>query len=106
LKIDFDDVRDEEYSPSHAGSASRIDFLLKSEKVGIEVKHVSEGDTVKKFKSELAEDKEHYSAHPDCEILICFIYDPRMNIRNPTGFEEDISEQTESLDTVVVIAPQ
>ena len=39
LVTEFVDVRSEEYSPSHAGSAPRIDFLLKDEEIGIEVKH-------------------------------------------------------------------
>lgn len=38
LRIHFNDVRPEEGTPSHAGSSSRIDFLLKDEKIGIEVK--------------------------------------------------------------------
>ena len=29
LRIDFDDVRAEEFTPSHAGKSSRMDFLLK-----------------------------------------------------------------------------
>lgn len=32
LKLHFDDIRPEEWTPSYAGSASRVDFLLKQEK--------------------------------------------------------------------------
>lgn len=32
LKIEFEDVRAEEYTPSYAGSSTRVDFLLKKEK--------------------------------------------------------------------------
>jgi len=38
LKIYFDDIRTEEWTPSRAGKASRMDFLLKKEKCVIEVK--------------------------------------------------------------------
>lgn len=38
LTLHFDDVRPEEASPSYAGSSSRQDFLLKKEKIVIEVK--------------------------------------------------------------------
>lgn len=38
LKLHFDDIRAEEYTPSYAGSASRVDFLLKKEKLVIELK--------------------------------------------------------------------
>ena len=38
LRLNFDDVRPEEYTPSYAGSSTRVDFLLKKEKIVIEVK--------------------------------------------------------------------
>jgi hypothetical protein len=38
LRLHFEDVRAEEVSPSYAGSSSRMDFLLKREKVVVEVK--------------------------------------------------------------------
>ncbi len=37
LKLEFDDVRPEEYTPSYAGSNSRMDFLLKKEQIVIEL---------------------------------------------------------------------
>lgn len=38
LRLFFSDVRPEEWTPSYAGGSSRVDFLLKSEQVVIEVK--------------------------------------------------------------------
>jgi REase_DpnII-MboI len=38
LKLHFDDVRREEWTPSYAGSQSRMDFLLKREKIVVETK--------------------------------------------------------------------
>ncbi len=106
LWLDFDDVREEEYSPSHGGSNSRIDFLLKDEKIGIEVKYANENNKEKDLKNQLAEDKEHYKAHSDCENLVCFIYDPEFVIENPSGFEKDLSSQTGDLPTEVIISPK
>ena len=34
----FDDIRAEEWTPSYAGKCARVDFLLKNEKIVIEVK--------------------------------------------------------------------
>ena len=34
----FDDVRPEDYVPEHAGGKSRVDFVLKSEKLVVETK--------------------------------------------------------------------
>src|SRR5262249_20623618 len=38
LASSFDDVRPEEWTPSYAGGASRVDFLLKNEAIAIETK--------------------------------------------------------------------
>lgn len=43
LKIFFDDIRPEECTPSYAGGSSRIDFLIKSKKMAIEVKKTRKG---------------------------------------------------------------
>lgn len=42
LTLHFNDIRAEEYTPSFAGAASRQDFLLKKEKILIEVKKTRE----------------------------------------------------------------
>jgi len=41
LALHFDDIRPEEYTPSYAGVSSRVDFLLKGERVVLEVKKTS-----------------------------------------------------------------
>ena len=43
LKLDFDDVRAEEWTGSYAGKSSRMDFLLKAEQLVIEVKMTRDG---------------------------------------------------------------
>lgn len=43
LQIAFDDVRSEEPTPSHAGSSTRIDFMLANEGVMIEIKMTRPG---------------------------------------------------------------
>ena len=43
LRIDFDDVRPEEWTPSYAGASNRMDFLLKEDEIAIEVKMTRNG---------------------------------------------------------------
>jgi hypothetical protein len=43
LWLFFDDIRPEETTPSYAGKSSRIDFLLKAESIGLEVKKTGKG---------------------------------------------------------------
>lgn len=104
LKLFFDDVREEETAPSHGGSSPRIDFLVKKETIAIEIKITRKGRGESELKKEIAEDKEHYRTHLDCDTLICFVYDPVFEAENPVGFENDISESVGKLDTEVIVS--
>jgi hypothetical protein len=106
LKIFFDDIRPEEYTPSYAGGSSRIDFLIKSEKIAIETKKTRKGLKRKEIADQLIIDIDRYkAAHPDCEILFCFVYDPENFIQNPIGFEKDINEKHKG-EAEVLVCPK
>lgn len=107
LKIDFDDIRAEEYTPSYAGGSSRIDFLLKIEKIVIEVKKTRTGLEDKEIGNELLEDIARYKKHPDCKTLICFVYDPDLRVRNPVGLKQDLeSQSSEGMKVILLIYPK
>jgi hypothetical protein len=94
LHIFFLDIRPEEYTPSYAGSHRRMDFLLKPEKTVIEIKMTRKNLGNKEISEQLNDDIATYKKHGDCNILVCFIYDPEGRIRNPIGFESDLSDQS------------
>lgn len=71
LVLHFADVRPEEYTPSYAGKASRMDFLLKEESLVLELKMTRPGLGPKELSAQLIEDIERYKAHPDCQGLVC-----------------------------------
>lgn len=50
LRIDFEDIRPEEWTPSYAGSSNRMDFLLKDDEIAIEVKMTRQGLKDKELK--------------------------------------------------------
>lgn len=105
LRIHFEDIRPEEWTPSYAGGSSRMDFLLKAEKVVVEVKKTRAKLGAKEVGDQLAIDILRYRVHPDCKILICFVYDPEGFIRNPKGFESDLSGKRDGLELVTIVAP-
>jgi hypothetical protein len=106
LFLHFDDVRDEEHTPSYAGGASRVDFLLKASGIVIEVKKTREGLSDKEIGSQLIIDIARYAAHPDIKFLVCFIYDPEERIRNSSGLIGDLEELSkENLPVFVIISP-
>lgn len=106
LKLFFNDVRAEECTPSYAGGASRIDFLIKSENIGIEIKKTRPNLRDKELGEQLIIDKERYKSHHNCKTLICFVYDPEELIINPEGLASDLTEENEEMSAFVVISPK
>ncbi len=106
LKIEFDDIRPEEYCPSYAGGASRADFLLKKEGIIIEVKKTRKGLADKEIGEQLSVDIQRYEKHPDCKYLICFVYDPEGWIRNPSGIEDDLTKTNNKMQIITIITPK
>lgn len=106
LKVFFDDIRPEEWNPSYAGASTRSDFLLKDEKIIIEVKKTRSGLKAKQLGEQLINDIAHYQKHGDCKTLYCFVYDPEGYISNPKGIENDLSQSTKDFKVIVNIIPK
>ena len=109
LLLHFDDVRTEEWTPSYAGGASRMDFLLKNEQIVVEVKRSRPTLKAKEVGEQLIVDIERYHTHPDCKTLYCFVCDPEERIINPHGLEQDLSREPkgdEDLTIRVIIVPR
>lgn len=84
------DIRPEEYTPSSAGSSTRMDFLLPAHKLVLETKIVRDRQHAKKIGDELIIDIAHYRRHGDCKNLWCVVYDPNKFIENPSGLISDL----------------
>lgn len=105
LTIYFDDIRPEEWTPSYAGGSSRMDFLLKQEKIVIETKKTRKGLGAKEVGEQLLVDIQKYKEHSDCKTLVCFVYDPEGRIGNPRGIENDLNKTYDGLPVKVLITP-
>ena len=94
LSIYFDDIRPEEYSPSSAGANSRMDFLLKDEKIVVETKMTNERLRDREIGEEVSIDIARYRGHPDCKLLIVFVYDKNGYVRNKAGLSKDLENMS------------
>lgn len=106
LRIYYEDIRAEEWNPSYAGGATRSDFLLKKEKIVIEVKKTRSSLKSKQLGEQLIIDIAKYKTHPDCKLLYCFVYDPEGYINNPRGIESDLNSQSKEMKVIVKIVPK
>lgn len=106
LRIHFDDIRPEEWTPSYAGSAARVDFLLKQESIVVEIKKTRKTLKAKDIGEQLIIDIQKYKKHPDCKVLICFVYDPDGWVSNPKGLENDLNREESEFLVRVLIVPR
>ena len=102
LLIFFDDVRPEEWTPSYAGGALRMDFLLKEIDTVIEVKKTRPNMSNKDLGEQLIIDIEKYQTHPNCKQLCCFVYDPEGILGNPMGIKNDLESTHEGFLKVYI----
>ena len=103
LRLFFDDIRPEEWTPSYAGAAARVDFLIKREQMVVEVKVTRAGLTRKEVGEQLIIDIARYKTHPDCKTLLAFVYDPERRVENSQGLESDLSGVTDGLLVRVLV---
>lgn len=104
LTLHFDDIRPEESTPSIAGGSARIDFLLKAEGIGLEIKMTREDLRDNKTGGEFLIDIGRYPAHPDVRLVIYFVYDPEGHISNPAGFAADVERKFGGHQARVIVA--
>lgn len=101
----FRDIRLEEVVPSYAGGFTRMDFLLKTENIVVEIKKTRANLSAREVGNQLIIDKAHYLNHPDCKTLVAFVYDPEHRIANPHGLVRDLSRNDQGLTMHVIVAP-
>ena len=106
LLLDFDDVRPEEWTPSCAGGSARTYFLLKKEKIFIEVNKTHKKLSDKVLGEQLLVDIDRYQRHPDCGRLVCFIYDPEEIINKPVQLVSDLENNSHNMPVRVIICPK
>jgi len=106
LRIQFDDIGTEEWTPSYAEGASRTTFLLNDNRLAVLVKKTRNGLTVKDLTEQLRIDTERYLTKSRCTSLMCFIYDPEGRIGNPRALETSLTTVSDSLTIDVLVAPK
>ncbi len=100
----YEDVREEEHTPSRAGGSARIDFILKDVRLAVETKMTRSGLGPRELGNEIAEDIARYRAHPDVDALFVLAYDPSRFIVSSGSFERDTLSDADTFPVKVVIA--
>jgi hypothetical protein len=106
LRVHFDDIGTDEWTPAYTDGASRTTFLLDHDRLAIVVKKTRTGLSRKDLMDQVRADVERYRARGRCTHLLCFIYDPDGRVGNPRGLENELSSTSEHFTLDVVVAPK
>jgi REase_DpnII-MboI len=97
------DIRPEEFTPSYAGSTTRMDFLLPKYGIVIELKFVRDKNHAKKIGDGLIIDVSHYQSHPGCRYLWCVVFDQDHLLPNAAGLKNDLEGERSSKEGKVLV---
>ena len=106
LRIQFDDVGTDEWTPSYSDGAARTTFLLNNSRLAVIIKKTRPGLNAKDLTDQLRVDAERYRSHSRCTALLYFIYDPEGRIGNPRGLEANLTSRNDAFVIDVLVAPK
>ncbi len=106
LRLQFDEVGTEEWTPDYTNGARRTSYLLDWDRIVVVVKQTRTGLATKDLAEQVKADAAHYAARPDGTTLLCFIYDPDGRVGNPRGLEADLTTVSDSYMVEVIVAPK
>jgi len=90
LFLHFNDISHEDPAAKLAGASSRVDILLRTEQIAIEIKKTRSGSTDASLGTELKLDIGDYRERPDCNALVIVIDDREKRLKNPQGLANDL----------------
>ena len=106
LRIQFDDIGTDEWTPSYADGAPRTTLLLNDSRLAVIVKKTRPGLNAKDLSDQIRIDAERYRSRDRCTTFLCFLYDPEGRIGNPRGLEASLMSVNESFTVDVLVAPK
>lgn len=106
LKVEFDEVATEEWTPPYTDGASRTTLLVNRDQIAVVAKKTRPGLTTKELADQVAADSAYYRAQGRCSILFCFVYDPEGRIGSPKRLETTLTSVSEHCRVEVLVAPK
>ncbi len=106
LKMEFDEVGVDEWSPPYTNGGSRRTFLLDKDQIAFVAKKTLQGLSSKELADQIRTDSARYAAREKCSTLFCFIYDPEGRIGSPSRLESELTSVGDHCKVEVLVAPK
>ncbi len=106
LKMEFDDVGVEEWTPSYAENTALSALLLNGEHITVVAKKTRPGLTTKELAERIAADAAFHAARRQPGTLFCFVYDPEGRVGSPKQLETELADTGNGYAVEVLVAPR
>ncbi|MEK9140158.1 MAG: hypothetical protein AAB308_03800, partial [Nitrospirota bacterium] len=106
LKVEFDEVATDEWTPPYTGGAARTTLLVNRDQIAIVAKKTGPGVTTKELADQVAADSAYYRTQGRCTTIFFFMYDPEGRIGSPKRLETTLTSVSEHCRVEVLVAPK
>ncbi len=106
LKVEFDEVATEEWTPPYIGGTPRTMLLINRDQIAVVAKKTRSGLSAKELADQVAADSAYYRAQGRGSTLFCFMYDPEGRIGSPKRLETTLTSVSEHCRVEVLVAPK
>jgi len=106
LKVEFEEVGTDEWTPPYTGGAPRTTLFLNKDQIAVVAKKTRSGLSTKELADQVAADSAYYRAQDKCATLFIFIYDPEGRIGSPKRLETNLTSVSERCRVEVLVAPK
>ncbi len=106
LKVEFDEVATDEWTPSYTAGAPRTMLLVNKDQIAVVAKKTKAGLTAKELADQVTADSAYYRAQRRCSTLFCFVYDPEGRTGSPKRLETTLTSVSEHFRVEVLVAPK
>jgi len=106
LKVEFDEVATEEWTPPYTEGTPRTMLLINRDQIAVVAKKTRSGLTAKELADQVTADSAYYRAQGRGSTLFCFMYDPEGRIGSPKRLETTLTSVSEHCRVEVLVAPK
>jgi hypothetical protein len=106
LKMEFDEVATEEWTPPYTEGTPRTMLLINRDQIAVVAKKTRSGLSAKELADQVTADSAYYRAQGRGSTLLCFMYDPEGRIGSPKRLETTLTSVSEHCRVEVLVAPK
>lgn len=106
LKMEFDEVATEEWTPPYTEGTPRTMLLINRDQIAVVAKKTRSGLNAKELADQVTADSAYYRAQGRGSTLFCFMYDPEGRIGSPKRLETTLTSVSEHCRVEVLVAPK